>query len=82
MIADSQDRLLGLTVAAFLATLAGELLGMTLLIRIGVTSFFLAVAGLLAVMTVMLVLGVSRTSGPDMHAPILTDRVSTTPGER
>ncbi|QHS16562.1 hypothetical protein GWK26_05010 [haloarchaeon 3A1-DGR] len=72
MTTTSQDRLLGLTLVALLATMGGELLGMTLLVTIGVTSFFLAVAGLFALMAVTLVVGVSQLSGPDMYDPILT----------
>ncbi|WP_144926972.1 hypothetical protein [Halorubrum salsamenti] len=74
MTTKSQDGLLGLTLVALLVTLGGDLLGMTLLVAVGVTSFSLALIGLLALMTVSLVVGVSRTSGPDMHDPLLADR--------
>jgi len=70
--------MLGLTLLAFLVTIGGELLGMSLLIAIGVTSFFLAVGGLMALMTVSLIVGLSRTSGPDMDDPFSTDSDSFT----
>lgn len=74
MTTKSQDQLLGLALVALLVTIGGEILGATLLVAVGVTSFFLAVAGLLTLMTVSLAVGVSRTSGPDMRAPVLADR--------
>lgn len=79
----TRDRLLGLTLVALLATIGGELLGMTLLVTIGVTGFFLALVGLFAIMTVTLVVGVSQTSGSKIYDPTLADRacLSTPPSE-
>ena len=72
MTTASQERLLELTVLALFAAVSGDLLGMTLLTRVGVTGFFLGVAALLAVMTAALVVGLGRLSGPDMRDSVVT----------
>ncbi|MFC7323816.1 hypothetical protein ACFQMF_04385 [Halorubrum rutilum] len=65
--------LLGLTVVALLAAPAGDLLDITLLVRVAVPTFFLAAASLFAVMTVTKLLDAVRSSGPDMHDPTRTE---------
>lgn len=74
MTTKTEDRLLGLAVAALLTTAAGEVFGISLLATLGVTSFALALIGLLVVMPVELLVGLSRTSGPDMRDAAVTDR--------
>ena len=74
MTTKTEDRLLGLAVAALLTTAAGEVFGISLLVALGVTSFALALVGLLVVMPLALLVGLSRTSGPDMHEPTTADR--------
>ncbi|PAU84542.1 hypothetical protein CK500_03235 [Halorubrum salipaludis] len=67
MTTKTEDRLLGLAVAAILATLGGELLGSQLIITAGVVAFVLALAALFGVMSVVLAVSVARTS--DLNAP-------------
>ena len=74
MTTKTEDRLLGLAVAALLTTAAGEVFGISLLVALGVTSFALALVGLLVVMPLALLVGLSRTSGPDMREPTTADR--------
>lgn len=71
----TEDRLLGLTVAALAATIGGELLGSQLLVTIGVAGFAVALVALFAVMTAVLALSVARS--PELNAPdpTATDRV-------
>jgi len=76
MSTKAQNRVLGLTVAALLVTIGGELLGMRLLTTIGVASFFVAVVGLFALMTVTLIDGVSQRSKIDVYDPALAEKVS------
>ena len=65
----SEDRLLGLAVAALAATLGGELLGSQLLVTAGVVGFVVAIVTLFAVMSVVLAVGVARS--PDLNGPDL-----------
>jgi len=74
MTTKTEDRLLGLAVAALLATIGGELGGAAALVTLGVTTFALALLGLLIVMTFSLIVGLSRSTGPDMHAVATADR--------
>ncbi|WP_195155709.1 hypothetical protein, partial [Halorubrum sp. AJ67] len=60
MTTRTEDRLYGLALAALLATAAGELLAVPLLVAVGVASVFLTVAALLAVVTAALAVGVTR----------------------
>jgi len=71
----SEDRLLGLAVAALFTTAAGELFGVSLLVALGVTSFALALVGLLVVMPLELLVGLSLISGPDMRETTVADRM-------
>ncbi|MFW6317783.1 MAG: hypothetical protein ACOC06_04860 [Halorubrum sp.] len=66
----TEDRLLGLALAALLATIGGELLGSQLLVTAGVTALALALTALFAVMSVVLAVSVARTS--DLTPPDLT----------
>jgi uncharacterized membrane protein YgaE (UPF0421/DUF939 family) len=70
----SEDRLLGLALAALLATIGGELIGSQLVMTVGVTVFALSLATLFAVMTVVLVVNVARSSSLDALDPALTER--------
>ena len=74
MTTNTEDRLLGLAVAALLTTIGGELAGVAALVALGVTTFALALAALLVVMPLSLLVGLSRSSGPDMHPVGTTDR--------
>ena len=74
MTTKTEDRLLGLAVAALLTTAGGELLGVSPLVTLGVTGFALALIGLFVVMPLELLVGLSRTSGPDMRDAAVTDR--------
>ncbi|TQQ82848.1 hypothetical protein EGH24_05250 [Halonotius terrestris] len=74
MTTKTEDRLLGLAVAALLTTAGGELLGISLLVAAGVTGFALALAGLFVVMPLSLLVGLSRISGPDMRDATVTER--------
>jgi len=69
-----QDRLLGLALAALLATIGGELIGSQLVTTVGVTVFALSLVTLFAVMTVVLVVNVARPSSLDALDPTLTER--------
>ncbi|MFO8115081.1 MAG: hypothetical protein R6U01_06935 [Halorubrum sp.] len=71
----TEDRLLGLALAALLATIGGELFGSQLLVTGGVTVLVLALLGLFAVMSVVLAVSVARA--PDLNAPdpTATERV-------
>lgn len=73
MTPKTRDRFLGLSIAALLVTIGGDLLAMPLLLTVGVTGFFLAVAGLFALMTVSLVVGLRQRSGPDAPDPVLAE---------
>jgi len=73
MTTNAEDRLLGLAVAALLATVGGELLAIPLLVTVGVAGFFAALAVLFAVMTVTLAVGASRSPGLEMRDPAVTD---------
>ena len=70
----SEDRLLGLALAALLATIGGELIGSQLVMTVSVTVFALSLATLFAVMTVVLVVNVARSSSLDALDPVLTER--------
>jgi hypothetical protein len=74
MTTKTEDRLLGVAVAALLTTIGGELAGTAALVTLGVTTFALALVGLLIVMPLSLLVGLTRSSGPDMHAVSTTDR--------
>jgi len=74
MTTKTEDRLLGLAVAALLTAIGGELAGVAALVALGVTTFALAIAALLVVMPLSLLVGLSRSSRPDMHPVGTTDR--------
>ena len=69
MTANARNWLLGLAVAALLVALAGDLLGVPLLVRVAVPAFFLAAAILFTLMTVTKLVDAVRSSEPDMHDP-------------
>ena len=73
MTSNWEDRLAGVVLAALFTALAGDLLGVPLLVKISVPSFFLATASLLAFITVTKLVEAVRSSGPDMHDPTRTD---------
>ncbi|QUO46565.1 MULTISPECIES: hypothetical protein [Halorubrum] len=66
MYSKSENRLLGLALAALLTTIGAELLGSQLLVAVGVGVFALAVVALFAVMGVVLAVSVAR--GSDLSA--------------
>ena len=68
----SEDRLLGLAVAALAATLGGELLGSQLIVTVGVAVFAVTIVALFAVMGVVLAVGVARS--PELNG---SDRAPT-----
>ncbi|MFW6318442.1 MAG: hypothetical protein ACOC06_08255 [Halorubrum sp.] len=74
MTTKTEDRLLGLAVAALLTTLGGELLAIPLLVAVGLVGFFTALPLLFAVMTVTLAVSLKRSSGPEMRDPAIVDR--------
>ncbi|VTT86144.1 hypothetical protein DM2_2182 [Halorubrum sp. DM2] len=74
MTTRTEDRLYGLALAALLATAAGELLAVPLLVAVGVASVFLTVAALLAVVTAALAVGVAREPGIEMRDAAVVDR--------
>jgi len=59
----AEDRLLGATLAALLATIGGELLGSQLLVTVGVAGFVLALTALFAVMGLVLAASIVRNPG-------------------
>lgn len=67
MNTNAENRLLGLAVAALLATAGGELLGSQQLVTVGVVGFALALLALFAVMGIVLAVSVART--PELNAP-------------
>lgn len=74
MTTNTEDRLLGLAVAALLTTIGGELAGVAALVILGVATFALALAALLIVMTLSLLVGLTHLSGPDMQPATMNDR--------
>ncbi|EMA63846.1 hypothetical protein [Halorubrum lipolyticum] len=70
----AEDRLLGVALAALVATLGGELLGSQLLITAGAVGFVVALAALFAVMTAVLAVSVARSPELDALEPTATDR--------
>ncbi|GAA0533462.1 hypothetical protein ABNG02_09490 [Halorubrum ejinorense] len=62
MYTKSENRLLGLALAALLTTIGAELLGSQPLVTVGVGVFALAVVALFAVMSVVLAVNVARGS--------------------
>lgn len=70
----TEDRLLGLALAALTATIGGELLGSELLITVGVAGFAVALLALFAVMSVALAVSVARPSELNGPNPTATDR--------
>ncbi|ELZ43571.1 hypothetical protein C471_00605 [Halorubrum saccharovorum DSM 1137] len=67
----TEDRLIGLALAALVATIGGELLGSQLLVTVGVAGFAAALLALFAVMSVVLTAGVARSlNAPE---PTVTD---------
>ncbi|WP_123620669.1 hypothetical protein [Halorubrum sp. CSM-61] len=71
----AEDRLLGLALAALLATIGGELLGSQALITVGVIACVLAIAALFGVMSVVLAVSVARTSELNAPDPTAIERV-------
>ena len=69
MTTTSQNRLLGLILVTLVAALAGDLLGVRLLVRIAVPTFFLAAASLFALRTVTKLVAAVRSSEPDIRDP-------------
>ncbi|MDB2270056.1 hypothetical protein DJ83_15930 [Halorubrum ezzemoulense] len=69
MTSKSRDRPAGLVPVALLIALAGELLGVLLLVKTAVPTLFLAAASLLALIAVNTI----RSSEPDTHEPIRSD---------
>ena len=69
MTSNSQERLAGLVLMALGTALAGDLLGVPLLVKIAVPTFFIAAVSLLALIAVKTI----RSSEPDMHDPSRTD---------
>ena len=69
MTASSQNWLFGLILAALLAALTGDLLGVRPLVRVAVPTFFLAAAGLFALRTVTKLVAAVRSSEPDIRDP-------------
>jgi|AntRauTorckE6833_2_1112554.scaffolds.fasta_scaffold01767_2 hypothetical protein len=73
MTAKIQNGLLGLTLTALLAALAGDLLEIQLLVRVAVPAFFLAAASLFTLMTIRKLVAAVRSPTPDMRDPTRTD---------
>ncbi|GAA0554056.1 hypothetical protein ABNG02_10435 [Halorubrum ejinorense] len=69
MTANWQSRLSGLVLVTLFTALAGDLLGVPLLVKVAVPTFFLAAVSLLALIAVKTI----RSSEPDMHDPTRTD---------
>jgi hypothetical protein len=69
MRSDWEERLAGVVLVALFTALAGDLLGVPLLVRVAVLTFFLAAPSLLALIAVNTI----RSSEPDMYDPTRTD---------
>ena len=69
MTSNWQERLGGLVLVSLFTALAGDLLGVPLLVKAAVPTFFLAAASLLTLIAVNTI----RSSEPDMHDPTRTD---------
>ena len=65
MTSNSRERLGGVVLVALFTALAGDLLGVLLLVKIAVPAFFLAAVSLLALIAVNTI----RSSEPDMYDP-------------
>jgi uncharacterized membrane protein YgaE (UPF0421/DUF939 family) len=70
----SEDRLLGVALAALFATIVGELLGSELLMTVGVAVFAHAHVARFAVMSVVLAVHTARLSELNALDPAIVDR--------